>query len=295
MISEALIQAKDNIRENVSTTVSGIVTISFSLIIIGTFILIYLNLIHLTTIVFHKSNYSIFLDEASDEIVRNRILSRIATIWGMGEIREVSSEKARKQLIESFGEAQEMLEKVDFPKFPHIIEFTLSRPDPLSKAEMRTIRSLPGVIDLVSGRETREQIKTFFTIANFVGVFLVVLLMVAIVLIIHNSIQIAIRTRIKEIQILKILGATSGFIKLPYVVEGVLIAVVGYVISLGLVYFLFEFVIAGITFNEATFGIRKFVRFFSWVEMGNILFLLIGLGIISSILATNKILNQLEV
>jgi len=212
----------------------------------------------------------------------------------MTDIHDVSAEEARRQLIKSFGDSGQMLEKLDFPKFPDIIEFTLNRSNTLSSRELEEIRRLPGVSDIVFGQDTRQQVNTFFAIANFVGVFLIVLLVVSIILIIHNSIQIALRIRWREIEIYKILGATSSFIQLPYLFEGIIIAVSGFLISLGAIFLLFEFVVAGITFNEATFGIRQLVRFFTFAEMVNSLMLLVFLGVISSALASNKIIKELD-
>ena len=294
MISTALKQTLDNVRDNFTTTATGVVTTSFSLVILGTFILVYLNLIHLTQIAFQQSTYSIFLQSKTDSATRSDIQSYLQTVWGMAEIREVSAGEVRRQLINSFGDSGQMLEKLDFPKFPDIIEFTLNRPNELSYRELEEIRRLPGVSDVVFGQDTREQVNTFFTIAKFVGVFLIILLVVSIILIIHNSIQIALRIRWREIEIYKILGATSSFVQLPYLFEGIIIAVSGYFISLGVIYLLFEFVVAGITFNEATFGIRQLVRFFTPSEMLNSLILLVLLGGISSTLASNKIIKELD-
>ncbi len=294
MILTAFVHARNNIRENLPATLAGVITTSFSLVILGTFLLVYLNLIHLTDIVFHQGNYSIFLENGIDDDNRDAILAHLKSIRGIGEIRRITAEEARKQLIESFGEAREMLENLDFPKLPDIIEFALDRSNALPTHELEKIRFLPGVAELVSGRETQDQINTFFGIAEFVGVFLIVLLVVSIVLIIHNSIQVAIKTRSKEIEILKILGATSGFVRSPYIIEGVLIAVTSFLVSIATIYFLFKFVVAGITFNEATYSLGEIVRFFSAAEMGDILLLLVFSGLLSSILATNKILDQLE-
>lgn len=293
MVLTALKQARENIRSNFATTIAGIITTSFALIILGTFILVYLNLIQLTQMVFQKSNYSIFLDTRIDEDARNRIKKHLLTIWGMSEVHEVSAKEARRQLISSFGETGQALEKLDFPQFPDIIEFSLSRSNVLSNRELEEIRQLPGVDEVIFGRETRDQVSIFFTIANFVGVFLIILLVISIILIIHNSVQVALRIRIREIEILEILGATKTFIQLPYICEGIIIAVTGYCISLGLIFMLYEFVVAGITFNEATYGIRQQVRFFTLVEIGNTLLLLILLGLVSSVLASNKIIKEL--
>jgi cell division transport system permease protein len=295
MISSAFGQTIENLRENYSTTLSGIVMTSFSLVILGIFVLIYLNLIHLTQRAFQKNHYSVFLTEQSDIEHQFEISTFIKNLPDIGEITEISSAEAKSQLIESFNEAQEMLKNLDFPNFPNIIEFSLNRSGPLTTDEITRLRDFESVQDVVTGRETRDQIDTFFNIANFVGLFLIVLLMVCMVLIIYNTIHIAIRMRIKEIEILKILGAPSGFIRLPYILEGLLVAAVSYILSMGIIYFLYSFVIAGITFNKETYSIRTVVRFFSLLEMGNLFLVLMLLGLFSSLLAANKIINYLDV
>ncbi|MBU2645502.1 permease-like cell division protein FtsX [bacterium] len=295
MIVTAFVQTIENLREDYSAVLSGILMTSFSLVILGTFILVYLNLIHLTQLAFRKSHYSIFLTEPISNPDKQKIASFIKSLPDVGALEEISSAEAKKQLIESFNEAQEIFKKIDFPKFPNIIEFVLDRSGPLSTDELSQLQAMPGVQDVITGRETRDQINTFFNIANFVGLFLIILLIVCVVLIIYNTIHIGIRMRSKEIEILKILGAPARFIKWPFLMEGMLIAVVSYFLSLGIIYFLYSFVIAGITFNKATYSIRAIVRFFSPLEMGNLFLTFILLGLCSALLATNKIIKHLDV
>ncbi len=295
MIASAFGQTIENLRENYSTTLSGVVMTSFSLVILGIFVLVYLNLINLTQLAFQKNHYSVFLTDLSNDDHQKDISAFIKNLPDVGEINEISSAEVKTQLIESFNEAQEMLKKLDFPKFPNIIEFSLNRSGPLTADEFSSLKAFAGVQDIVTGRETRDQINTFFNIANFVGLFLIGLLMVCMVLIIYNTIHIAIYMRIKEIEILKILGAPSGFIRLPYILEGLLIAAVSYFFSMGIIYFLYSFVVAGITFNKETYSIRTVVRFFSPLEMGNLFLALTLLGLFSSYLAANKIINYLDV
>ncbi len=295
MISSAFGQTIENLRENYSTILAGILMTSFSLVILGTFILVYLNLIHLTQLAFRKSHYSVFLVDPISSEQKAKIKSFIKKIPDAGKVQEVTSADARNQLIDSFKEAREMLQQLDFPKFPYIIEFVLDRSGPLTEKEVHQLRAISGVQDVITGRETRDQINTFFNIANFVGMFLIALLVVCMALIIYNTIHIAIRMRIKEIEILKILGASPGFIRLPYVLEGILITCVSFLLSMGLIFFLYSFAVAGITFNESTYPIREVVRFFSTLEMGNLFLIFILLGVTSSYLAANRIINNLDV
>ncbi|MBU2512555.1 permease-like cell division protein FtsX [bacterium] len=293
MLSNGLYQAWTNLRENGSAAVSGIITTCISLVILGSVILVYLNLISLSELIFQKANYSVFISADTDETVRKNIIKHLEQIEGVSNIHRISSENAYKDLIESFGESGQVLKTIELPYLPDIIEFSLERRNILSTNEKEKIRSIPGVNDFVSGLETKDQIETFFTISEFVGIFLITLLIVSIILMLHSAIQIAVRMRIKEIEILKILGATHSYIKFPFIIEGILISIIGYFLSLGIIYLLYTFVIAGITFNEATYGIREIAEFFSLFQMAIIFGLIILLGIFSSSLATNKVLREL--
>ncbi len=294
MLTNGFIKASKNIRENRSAAVSGIITTSVSLVILGSVILLYINIIGLTQSLFQQAYYSIFIDADTEKNLRNNIVISLKVLPGISDIRIVRADEAREELIESFGESGTALKKIELPPFPDIIEFSLEKNTILTDAEIKKIRSMPGVNDVITGRETKEQIRTFFTIAEFVGFFLISLLVVSMVLMIHNSIQLAVRIRIGEIEILKTLGATSSFVRTPFVIEGVIIAIIGYLISLGVIYLLYSFVIAGITFNEATYSLRDIARFFSAGQMLSVLLFVGLLGFFSSLKATGKVLQEIK-
>jgi cell division transport system permease protein len=294
MLFAGISKAWNNIRENKSTAFSGIITTGISMVILGTVVLVYLNLIALTQTLFQQGYYSVFVGTEADEQVRQSIIGELRQVPNIRNIHIVKADEARADLIASFGETGAILNKIDLPAFPDVIEFSLDRRSLLTVAEIARIRTIAGVDDVISGRETKDQIDTFFNISEFVGIFLISMLIISIVLMIHNSIQLAVRTRMKEIEILKILGATGSFIQLPFVVEGIIIAVFGYLIATGLVYFLFTFVLAGITFNESTYGITNIARFFSVKQLVLVLFSIMVLGLLSSLVATRKVLRELE-
>ncbi len=294
MIASAFFQTVDNVKNHASIAWSGIATASISLIILGSIILVYFNVVHFAESFFNNSRYSIFLQEDISPSQKESLLQTVRAIWGAGDVREIGSEQSRQELLQSLGEARKLLENVTLSKLPDIVEFSLQRSGPLTKPELSEIKKHGGVDEIVSGHEIKDQIELFFFVSDFVGGFLIGISILSIVFIIRNSIQIGVRVRIKEIEILKVLGATKWFIRLPYLFEGVFIAVVSFFLSLSVVYFLFQFVVAGITFNEATYGIEREVRFFPIPELGFVLIGLTFLGMFSSMLATDRVINQLE-
>ena len=294
MMMTALNQAFDNIRENPSVMISGVITTSFSLIVLGTFILIYQNLTTMSRVVFGNSQYSIFLVDDVSETDKKAILAQLDTIWKIADVEVISSAQAKQELLDSFGEAQTLFQNIELSKLPEIIEFSLQRPKPLTEPEITKLRALKGVRELVFGRDTQAQVAVFFTITEFVGVFLISLLLVSVGFIIRSTIQIATWIRIKEIEVMSILGATKRFVQFPYILEGIIITAVSSVLASGILYFLYQFVLAGITFNPSTYAIRELATFFSVEELGIVFATIVVIGIVSSALATDKVLKQLS-
>lgn len=294
MLTNAVNQSIENVKENFSVTFSGIITTSVSLILIGIFLLIYQNIIHLSQLYFQKSHYSVFFEPKLSKVLQQEAIRKIEGVWGVYETKLISPKKATEDLLEGFGEARKLLDKVELIDIPGIIEFSLDRSVPLNEKELGKIKSIQGVKEIVFGRETKDQIETFFTISNFIGVFLVGLLIVSVTFIIKNSVQIATQIKEKEISIYRLLGASKWFIRLPYILEGIFISVISYFAALGVIYFLYQFVIAGITYNEATYQIIHLTIFFPIEQLLILWIFFIGLGILSSILATNNIIRKVS-
>ncbi|MBT4286507.1 MAG: FtsX-like permease family protein [Deltaproteobacteria bacterium] len=294
MIINAISQAIENIKENFSVTFSGIITTSVSLILIGIFLLIYQNIIHISQLYFQKSHYSVFLKSEVSKVNQQDAIRVIESVWGVYGINLISSKQAAQDLLEGFGEARKLLEKVELTDIPGIIEFSIDRPEPLNNKELNKINAIPGVKEIIFGRETKDQIETFFAISNFIGIFLVGLLIVSVTFIIKNTVQIATQIKEKEIGIYRLLGASKWFIRLPYILEGIFISVFSYFAALGVIYFLYQFVIAGITYNEATYQIIHLTTFFQIEQLLILWVFLIVLGIFSSILATNNIIRKVS-
>jgi len=294
MFINAINQSFENIKENFSVTFSGVITTSVSLILIGIFLLIYQNIIHISQLYFQKSHYSVFLKSEISKVHQQDAIKVIEGVWGVYGIKIISSKQATQDLLEGFGEARKLLKKVELTDIPGIIEFSIDRAEPLNSKELKKINAIQGVKEVIFGRETKDQIETFFAISNFIGIFLVGLLIVSVTFIIKNTVQIATQIKEKEIGIYRLLGASKWFIRLPYILEGIFISVFSYFAALGVIYFLYQFVIAGITYNEATYQIIHLTIFFQIEQLLVLWVFLTALGIFSSILATNNIIRKVS-
>jgi len=90
----------------------------------------------------------------------------------------------------------------------------------------------PLVQDIQYGQDWLESLDRLFTILNFAALVLGVTLSLAAIFIISNTIKITVMARKEELEIMRLVGATEGFIRLPFLVEGIIQGLAGAVISL---------------------------------------------------------------
>lgn len=292
-VTIAFSQTKKIIIENSGTTIAGILTTSFSLIILGTFSLIYLNLISMSQVFLSLNHYSLFLEKEITEVERQDIIAKLQSDPGIKNINQLSPDQALESLLSSFEEKDYIIQNIRHNPLPEIIEFQKRRE--LLPNIRKKLERLPGVNELVYGKETFEQINMFFRIANFVGWLMIVLLSVSIIFITSNSIKIALFSRLPEVEILKVLGATPRFIRWPYILEGIFISLCGFVLGVLGIFILYHFLLAGITFSPASMEFRLAAQFFSLTQLGVILFFVLALGVYGAIIATNKIFKFLAI
>lgn len=287
-------QVKDNIKAHLATTLGGLLTATCALVLLGVFVLVYVNLIDITNNFFHQSHYSVFLKPTQKTVDREAVNSRIREVPGVINIQLISPKQSKQDLLQSFEGTKAVLEKINLKNLPWVIDFSLEAGVELSVQNADALSRMAGVDELFYGRETKDQVETFFQIANFIGLFLVALLVIAILYIIQNTIMLGIRSRAKEIEVLNVLGATPSFIQLPFLIEGALIGIFSGLSSLGVMYLLYRFLLAGVTFSPATYGLVEMVHFFDLPQQLLTVAVMAVMGLISSGLATRKILLDLK-
>ena len=292
--SVLLAQVRDNLKTHTATTFTGLLTTTFSLVILGTFFLFYQNLVDLTHKFFQQGHYSVFLAKNHTEAQRQAVLAAIEKLPQVSEVNLVSPEEAREELLQSFREARPILEQLETKRLPWVIDFSLSRATALTDSEQAALEELPGVSGVFSGKETKDQVFTFFGLTSFVGLVLVGLLLFTVLLVIKNTIQLAVRIRIKEIEVLNLLGATRSFIQAPFWVEGGLLGGLSALLALGLVYPIYRFLVAGIGMIPALGFVAGEVRFFGTVQSGVFVLALSGIGVLSAGWAARQTLRALD-
>ncbi|MBC7364450.1 MAG: FtsX-like permease family protein [Candidatus Aminicenantes bacterium] len=159
------------------------------------------------------------------------------------EIKLVSSEEALQRFKNNFPELQDIISSLNTNPFPPALEVRFKE-KALSiqtiTAFMERIKKIPGVEDVQFNREWVEKMASLSRIVRAIGLFLGSILILASFFIISNVIRLNVFARKNEIEILRLVGATNNFIRLPFLIEGFVLGVLGSLLSLVILFLLME-------------------------------------------------------
>lgn len=232
----AFVQARKNIVRNGLMSVASLFTITSCLVILGLFVMMSLNINYISNKIKDQCEIQVFIEkDASDKRVKE-----------VGEqIRELSNVKEAVLFTK-----EDMLEYAENDIFEDNKDLSLGFDDdnPFSDSYKVTLN------DIALTRDTVKQIEGFSSIKNIVNkqelvddivrisgyvknasLVVIALLMVIALVIISNTIRLTVFNRRKEINIMKYIGATDRFIRVPFIIEGVSIGIIGAAIAFAII------------------------------------------------------------
>ena len=123
------------------------------------------------------------------------------------------------------------------------------------------LMGVPGVVEVKALHELAKGFSTIQDVLHMVSLIVIVVLLVVSLLIISNTVKLAMYDRREEIAIMKMVGATNGFIRLPFVVEGFTLGMLGAAIAFGLEWLMYNYMVGRISELDASLQLFKFVPF----------------------------------
>lgn len=212
------------------------------LVLMGTAALVSLNVSGLMGWLGDQNVVMVFMDENFDGSEESQA-SMEATIDAVGNIKEmefVPRADAYQSIIGKMGGDYELIMSIDDAGdfLPDAYKVTFND---LTKFEetVTLLESLPGVLTVSNKTELVSKLRSINKIITVVGVWVVGLLFLVSLFIITNTIKLTMYVRRLEISIMKSVGATDNFIRLPFMVEGIIIGLVSGLVAFGLVTYVY--------------------------------------------------------
>ena len=284
-----------NIFKNKKSTVSALTTMCLCMLIFGLFFIVGENINHIMNTIEDAQGMTVFFKSSVEEEKVTEYGVKIRELQGVNKAQYVSREENLINLKEGFKNDPSVYEGLEFEQLGSSYKVTLSDLS-RNQAIQNEITSMVGE-DLDEIRSSNEEIALLMSIAKGVRIFTLALLIVLVIIslvIIGNTIKLTVHARRKEISIMKYVGATNGFIRWPFIVEGALIGIVAALITI---------LIVGLAYNALipnlaeTMVVKKLdITFVTFNEMFNmiiIVYLLLGIGIgtTGSIMSMRKYLE----
>jgi cell division transport system permease protein len=143
-------------------------------------------------------------------------------------VEAVPSALGLRRLAESLGEEAKILEGIGPDAVPDAVEVSAAGISLAAARELAgRLRNVPGAAEVDFGNAWLERLERFVARARAAGILLLVLLSVATAVLVSNTLRLAVFARREEIEIMKLVGATDGFVTAPFLIEGLAQGVLG--------------------------------------------------------------------
>ena len=208
------------------------------LLIVGSFSALVYNVSVIVEDLNRTSEVLVYIDEKLPEAEARQITTEINRIENVWQATFVSREEALEQFIKDHSDT-DALAGIDATVLRHRIVVSLEDNSQM-ETTVRLIELIPGVAKISAAYELAAGFNAMQDVLEIVSVGVIAVLLIVSLLIISNTVKIAMYDRRDEIAIMKMVGATNGFIRLPFVVEGLTLGVVGAGIAFGLEWALYD-------------------------------------------------------
>ena len=280
--SYLIVEGFRNVFKNKKASMVSLITMLCAMFLFGTFFAIGENINHLMEQVKKAQGIEIFIKTDASDDETAKLGNEIKAIEGVNTCRFKTKQEALEQMKESLksydGNLMDTYEGENniFPA-SYIVTLTdLS----LSEGVQEKILKLDNVDEITSSDKT---IDTLIKISNglrlAIGVIFVLLLIIA-VTIISNTIKLTVHARRKEISIMKYVGATNGFIRIPFVVEGIIIGITAALFTILILAGIYNVIIGNIESSNVLqkMGVNL-LQFSDIINSIIVVFLVLGIGI----------------
>ncbi len=288
-------QALVNIWRNKTNSIGSIFIMAFTFAILG---IVFAVVVNVNSIVekTHKDfdDITVYLKENVKEDYIKKTYEEIKHIVGVKNVKFVSKEEAFEKFKKEWGEDSFLLEDIDGSPLPN--QFLIELKDiSFTKSVVSIIKEFKGVENIKYYKDAIDKLILVSRTIGKIGFGIVVILLILCFFIISNAINIAVNSRKVEINIMKYVGAKNLFIRMPFIIEGIIIGVVSAALSALIIYFGYDY--AAETLNKQFIGYVGFIEkpIPSLTVVKDFIYIALilgtGVGILGAIRSTRKHLN----
>lgn len=230
-----------NLRRGGITGVISIITIAFTLLNLGLLSLAWGNISPILDRWMAQVKVVGYLKEGVSGQRIEELQKDLGAVPHVKEVVYISKQEALTRFKKTLGEDSVILDGIDENPLPASFEFIIKKGAAVETLDKVTkeLKVIEEFEEIQSGREWVSRLSSFIFLIKAVGVFIGGLLVFVSLFIISNTVRLTFLNRMEEIEIMRLVGATRWFIRIPFLIEGALNGFLGGVFSTALLYLIY--------------------------------------------------------
>ncbi|MDM8526446.1 ABC transporter permease [Desulfococcaceae bacterium HSG8] len=224
----------------------SIVSISLSVLIVGTFALFFINADGLMDFWTKGIRIMAYLEPDTPDEKISDISLKIHGITGVSQARFISKSEALEKFREQMARQSSLIDDLEENPLPDGFEICMtevSRKWENFENIAKQVENLPGVDEVEYGQKWLGRVINIFNLLRLTGYAMGCLFFMATVFFVANTMRLVLYSRREEIEIMRMVGASDGFIKDPFYIQSITQGALGGIIGLGALFLMFNFVI----------------------------------------------------
>lgn len=267
--------------------VASVLTVTLSMFILGVFLCAVLNINHMATYLENQVEMTVYLKDGLNTEQVMAVGKKLKALPDLKEIKFTNKDQAMAEFKQRLGDQQGILDAINGNPLPSSYSTSFATPASLKNA-VSIVTQYPDVDSVQYGQDIIEQLYKVAQVIRIGGIILIVFLAGAELFIISNTIRLTVFARRREIQIMKYVGATNGFIRWPFIFEGMIIGFIGSGLSAFILWEGYKVVLM----EMAQAGLVFIPMIPLWPFIGYMTVMLLAAGIIIGILGSTISLRK---
>lgn len=233
ILSRNIRDAFKSVFRNFSLSLASISCITITLLVVAVSIILFYNVNNFTVLVEKDVTIVAFVDKDLKAEQINEIRARISTIEGVEKQAFKSKEQIKKEMMDSSADFENIMKNWSSAENPlyNAIQVKVKNIEEIGTIA-NEIKGIDGVNVVKYGEGMVEQLIGAFDIVHKVSIGLVIALIIVTAFLISNTIKITIFSRQREIEIMRLVGASNLNIKIPFIMEGLFLGAFGAIVPI---------------------------------------------------------------
>lgn len=283
-----------NIWTNRLMSIASIAVLLSCLIMIGSAFMVLMNIQQVIDDIEDMNVIVVYVQSDVDEAQTKFLGDELKSLQNVASVQFVDKETAFKEQIEAMGTNADYFADAE-NILPDTYKVTVENMELFDRTSEK-IAKLNGVDSIRDNKDVAMALASIRSSVTYISIGIITLLMLVSLFIISNTVRITMFSRRLEISIMKSVGATNGFIRWPFVIEGILLGIISAFISLGVVWGVYEVVkksIASMLGNIMGIG-KSLLDFKDYALLILVAFLAIGVlsGVVGSMVSIRRYLKE---